>query len=143
MNVAGYICFGATRLEKYRPSEYLAYVPSVTIKDILNEAQHTSLAIVLGLLEGDLRRAEAWLTLTQFEDQVLMPRKALSEAILDGVMAGQETRQLAKPVKCPTCGQPTENKGLQMRQVETRVGALRLRRQSHCCAHCQAGFFLG
>ena len=31
-------------------------------------------------------------TLTQFENQVLMRRKALSEAMLDGVMAGQETR---------------------------------------------------
>ena len=74
MNVAGHTCFGATRLEKCRPSEYLAYVPSVTIKDILNQAQHTSLAIVLRLLEGDLRRAEVWLTLTQFENQVLMTR---------------------------------------------------------------------
>jgi len=62
--------------------------------------------------------------------------------MLDGVMAGQETRQPAEPVKCPRCGQPTENKGLQTKEVETRVGALRLRRQYHCCAHCQAGFFL-
>ena len=59
MNVAGYTCFGATLLEKCRPDEYLAHVPSVTIKDILNEAQHTSLAIVPLLLEGDLHRVAA------------------------------------------------------------------------------------
>jgi hypothetical protein len=80
-------------------------------------------------------------TLTQFENQGLMTRQALSEAMLDEVLAGQETRQPAEPVKCPTCGQPTENKGLQTKEVETRVGTLRLRRQYHYCAHCQAGFF--
>jgi hypothetical protein len=31
----------------------------VTIKDILNQAQHTSLAIVLRLLDGDLHRVAA------------------------------------------------------------------------------------
>lgn len=80
-------------------------------------------------------------TLTQFENQVLQARRALSEALLDGVLAGQETRRPAEPVKCPTCGQPTENKGLQTKEVETRVGTLRLRRQYQYCAHCQAGFF--
>jgi hypothetical protein len=80
-------------------------------------------------------------TLTQFENHVLKTRKALSEAMLDGVMAGQETRQPAEPVMCPKCGQPTENKGLQTKEVETRAGAVRLRRQYHYCAHCQAGFF--
>ena len=37
-------------------------------------------------------------TLTQFENQVLITRKALSEAMLEGVMAGQESRQPAEPV---------------------------------------------
>jgi hypothetical protein len=80
-------------------------------------------------------------TLTQFESQVLMTRKALSEAMLEGMMAGQEIRQPTGPVKCPHCGEPTENKGLQTKEVETRVGTLRLRRQYHYCSHCQVGFF--
>jgi Uncharacterised protein family (UPF0236) len=80
-------------------------------------------------------------TLTQFENPVLMTRKALSEAMRDGVMAGQETHRPAEPVMCPKCGQPTENKGLQTKEVETRAGTLRLRRQYHYCAHCQVGFF--
>jgi hypothetical protein len=80
-------------------------------------------------------------TLTQFENQVLRTRQALSEAMLDSVTAGQETRQPAEPVKCPQCGQPTENKGLQTKAVETRAGTLRLRRQYHYCPHCQARFF--
>jgi DNA repair exonuclease SbcCD ATPase subunit len=80
-------------------------------------------------------------TLTQFENQVLTRRKALSEAMLDSAMAGQETHQLAESVKCPKCGQPTENKGLHTKEVETRAGTLRLRRQYHYCAHCHVGFF--
>ena len=80
-------------------------------------------------------------TLTQFENEVLKTRQALGEAMLAGVMTGQETHQPAEPVRCPKCGQPTENKGLQTKEVETRAGTLRLRRQYHYCAHCQAGFF--
>src|SRR5512136_3139172 len=80
-------------------------------------------------------------TLTQFENQVLTTRKVLSEAMLEGVLAGQETRQPAEPVRCPQCGQPTENKGPRTKEVETRAGTLRLRRQYHYCAHCLAGFF--
>ena len=80
-------------------------------------------------------------TLTQFENQILMTRKTLSEAMLEGVLAGQEARQSAEPVLCPQCGQPTENKGLQMKEVETRAGTLRFRRQYHYCAHCRVGFF--
>ena len=80
-------------------------------------------------------------TLTQFENQVLLRRQALSEAMLDSAMAGQEAHQPAEPVKCPQCGQPTENKGLQTKEVETRAGTLRLRRQYHYCAHCHVGFF--
>ena len=40
-------------------------------------------------------------TLTQFENQVLTTRKALSEAMLEGAMGGQETHQPAEPVMCP------------------------------------------
>ncbi len=80
-------------------------------------------------------------TLTQFENQVLRTRQALSEAMLDGMAASQETRQPVEPVECPKCSQPTENKGLQTKEVETRAGTLRLRRQYHYCPHCQAGFF--
>jgi hypothetical protein len=80
-------------------------------------------------------------TLTQVENRVLTTRKALSEAMLEGVLAGQETRQSAEPVMCPQCGQPTENKGLHTKEVETRAGTMRLRRQYQYCAHCQVGFF--
>jgi hypothetical protein len=91
------------------------------------------------LLEWEEQAAKP--TLTQVEQQVLTTRKVLSEAMLEGVMAGQEMRQAAEPVRGPQCGQPTENKGLQTKEVETRAGTLRLRRQYHYCAHCQVGFF--
>ncbi len=80
-------------------------------------------------------------TLTQLENQVLATRKALSEGMLEGVLAGQETRQPAEPVGCPKCGQLAENKGLRTKEVETRAGTLRMRRAYYYCPHCQAGFF--
>src|SRR5512136_26163 len=68
-------------------------------------------------------------TLTQFEDQVLASRRVLSEAMLEGLMPGQENGQPAERVVCPKCGQPVENKGVHTKEVETRAGNLRLKRQ--------------
>ena len=76
-------------------------------------------------------------TLTQFKDQVLATRRVLSEALL----TGQENCQPAERVVCPKCGQAVENKGAHTKQVETRAGSLRLKRQYEYCPHCQAGFF--
>jgi len=80
-------------------------------------------------------------TLTQFEDQVLATRRALSEAMLEGLMRGQENCQPAERVVCPKCGQAVENKGAHTKQVETRAGSLRLKRQYEYCPHCRVGFF--
>jgi uncharacterized protein with PIN domain len=80
-------------------------------------------------------------TLTQIEDQVLATRRVLSEAMLAALMTGQEQCQPTERVVCPKCGQPVENKGAHTKQVETRAGSLRLKRQYEYCPHCQAGFF--
>jgi len=61
-------------------------------------------------------------TLTQFENQVLMTRKALSEAMLESVLGARRRASPPSPVVCPKCGQPTENKGPQTKEVETRAG---------------------
>jgi hypothetical protein len=80
-------------------------------------------------------------TLTQFEDQVLATRRVLSEAMLEGLLRGQENSQPAERVVCPQCGQAMENKGAHTKQVETRAGSLRLKRQYEYCPHCREGFF--
>ncbi len=80
-------------------------------------------------------------TLTQFEDQVLASRRVLSEAMLEALITGQENGQPAERVVCPQCGQPVENKGAHTKQVETRAGSLRLKRQYVYCPHCRKGFF--
>ncbi len=80
-------------------------------------------------------------TLTDFEEEVLAARRALSEAMLEALMTGQENGQPAERVICPQCGQPMENKGSQPKQVETRAGSLRLKRQYEYCPRCKKGFF--
>jgi ribosomal protein S27AE len=80
-------------------------------------------------------------TLTQFEDQVMTARRVLSEAMLESLMTGQENCQPAERVVCPKCGQVVKNKGTHSKQVETRAGSLRLKRQYEYCPHCREGFF--
>ena len=80
-------------------------------------------------------------TLTQFEDQVLVSREVLSEALLEEMMGGQEAQQPAEAVRCPRCGEEMEHKGRQTKVVETRVGALQLSRHYYYCTRCKAGLF--
>ncbi len=80
-------------------------------------------------------------TLTQFENEVLVSRQVLSEAMLETMMTGQEQHSPAGPVACPQCSQPMEPKGLQTKLVETRAGTLRLKRAYYYCPRCQVGIF--
>ncbi len=80
-------------------------------------------------------------TLTQFENEVLGARRALSEGMLEALTTGQEARAPAEGVACPHCGQPMADKGAQTKVIETRVGTIRVKRQYYYCADCQVGLF--
>lgn len=79
--------------------------------------------------------------LTQIEDIVLKLRKRFGEQIAEKVIMRQEQRQPAERVRCPQCEGELEGKGMKGKQVETRIGNLKLERGYYYCPQCKQGFF--
>jgi uncharacterized protein with PIN domain len=80
-------------------------------------------------------------TLTQIEEQVLAARKKVSEAMLREVLTGQEGGPQVEGMKCPKCGKLMEDKGKEVKLVETRAGSVRLERTRYYCPNCHLGIF--
>lgn len=79
--------------------------------------------------------------LTQIEDEVLALRQQFGEAIIDAVMAGQETQQPVQAPRCEVCGGEMTYKGRKVRSVESRAGAVEIERGHYYCTHCRSGSF--
>jgi ssDNA-binding Zn-finger/Zn-ribbon topoisomerase 1 len=80
-------------------------------------------------------------TLSQIEEQVLASRKKISEGILKELLKGQESQSPVEAVKCPKCGKAMEDKGKELKLVETRAGSLLMERRRYYCPQCKIGIF--
>ena len=80
-------------------------------------------------------------TLTQIEDVILKLRKRLSEQMAEAVIGAQEAVRPVPGPKCAQCGGEMQYKDMKGNTVESRVGALGLKRGYYYCKTCQAGFF--
>ena len=79
--------------------------------------------------------------LTQIEDIVLGLREELSQSMVENVISAQESVQPAAQMRCPTCGGEMRAKGRRPRQLESRVGEMRLERGYYTCPQCGSGIF--
>jgi uncharacterized protein with PIN domain len=80
-------------------------------------------------------------TLSQIEEQVLASRKKISEGILKELLKGQESQSPVEGIKCPKCGKAMEDKGKELKLVETRAGSLLMERTRYYCPQCKIGIF--
>jgi uncharacterized protein with PIN domain len=80
-------------------------------------------------------------TLSQIEEQVLVSRKKISEGILKELLKGQESQSPVEAMKCPKCGKAMEDKGKELKLVETRAGSLWMERMRYYCPQCKIGIF--
>lgn len=79
--------------------------------------------------------------LTQIEDEVLKLRQQFTEKLAEAAVEVQAT---ADPltVQCPQCSRPMhQKKKRQRRRVESRIGAVALKRAYYYCDHCRVGLF--
>jgi hypothetical protein len=79
--------------------------------------------------------------LTQIEDEILKLRQALSESMLETVIADQENQRPVPGPSCLKCGKEMQYKGDKPRQVTSRVGELKLERGYYYCSHCKESIF--
>ena len=80
-------------------------------------------------------------TLTQIEDIILRMRKEMGEEMAEVVLEGQEQKAPVPEPACPTCGKAMRYKGQREKQVESRLGALDLKRGYYTCPECGGGIF--
>lgn len=89
----------------------------------------------------DWREGSAPPNLSQIEEEILKTRKGISQAMIEGLISGEESQGPVKAPECPKCHVEMENKGKRERVVETRLGTLRMKREYYACPECGEGFF--
>ena len=89
----------------------------------------------------DWREGSAPPNLSQFEEEILQARKGISQAMMEGMLSGEESQGPVEAPACPQCHVRMENKGKRDKVIETRLGTLRMRREYYACPECGAGFF--
>jgi hypothetical protein len=79
--------------------------------------------------------------LTQFENEILSARKAMSVEMMKAMLEGEQANTPIEAPKCPKCGKTMEDKGKRPQMIETRLGTIRVEREYYACAECGGGIF--
>ena len=87
------------------------------------------------------REGSAPPNLSQIEEAILKTRKGISQAMIAGMLSGEEQQGPVEAPECPKCHIRMENKGQRDKVIETRLGTLRMRREYYACPACGEGFF--
>ena len=95
--------------------------------------------MIKGLLDWDEQNAAP--NLTAIEDEVLVLRQRIGQAMVAVVVGGQAAQQPVENPRCPGCGREMRTKGEKRRTVESRVGGVEVERGYYYCACCKSGFF--
>lgn len=103
------------------------------------QLQRRAEEIIDRLLEWEERNEAP--NLTQIEDEVLRLRQEFGQEMVSAVIEGEEAKQPVENPKCPTCGKTMRYKGQKGKEMESRLGGLKLTRGNYYCNRCKSGLF--
>lgn len=104
-------------------------------------------AELMGKMEEAVERMLDWQesgkghTFREIEDEVLAIGQKVKEELAGAAIGQEEKRQPVEAPDCPVCGMKMTDKGLRTRQVQGRIGKVKLERSYYTCPECGEGFF--
>lgn len=113
----------------------------------MKKSQEQLKAALVREMEEAIERVLAWqeahetFTVTELEDFILAMRGEWGTDVAELLTGQLESKQTAARLCCETCGEPLQYKGQSTKQVESRVGGLRVERGRYWCQTCQEGIF--
>jgi len=89
----------------------------------------------------DWNEAQSRPTLTEIEEVVLQSRQRFGQALTQSVVDAQAAHPPLPGPTCPHCGREMHLKGPKSKDVETRTGGVKAKRDYYYCSHCKEGLF--
>ncbi len=89
----------------------------------------------------DWEESQSHPTLTDIEEAVLKVRHQVGQSLAQNLVDAQAAQVRIPGPRCSKCGREMHLKGAKSKDVTTRVGGIKTKRDYYYCSRCKRGLF--